>query len=267
MRRVVAAVVSVLVASPGHSQTAVEPYGYVVGLPTDTEWRVAAGGRIETITVGSVLRAGGAISVAAVKSNDQPAIAVMEYSTGRVVALKAGTVVPSGRPPGDSAWARLREAIHRRLSNENFRDGVIRTRVLLKDALHIVPGAMPWSSLVADLPPGDYRVRFRRLDAEGVPVGDWTPQSTIAVSATGITPSTHNGELAGGLWQVSIRHQQSPSIGGDAWLVLTPDREAVRQYAALVRTLAEAEASSDPQIVQSAVRVRRAALLALAPGA
>lgn len=271
MRLSIAIVLAWLAAgSAAQAQGAVQAYGYVVDIPAGPVWRVTVGGRAEPIAEGSVLHPGATISVASASSGATlvpTTIAVMEYATGSVVKLQAGQVVPQARPPRQSSWARLGEAIGRRLSNERLSDGVIRTRILLKDAVHVTPGSLPWASLVADLPAGEYRVRLRRLDRDATPVGEWTGQSTIAVSAAGITPATYSGELANGLWQVSIRHQQTPSIGGDAWLLLTPDREAARQYAELSATLAAAADKDDAQVAQGAIKVRRAALLSLAPGA
>ena len=250
----------------GQTQTADQPYGYVVLIP-GSDWRVT--GNPKAIEVGTVLNSGATISApsASGETTPVPTISVMVYATGSVVQLKAGQVVPQGRPPREASWTRLVEAIGRRLHNQRLSDGVIRTRILLKDAVHVTPGSLPWASLVVDLPAGEYRVRFRRLDRDGVPAAEWTGQSTIVVSAAGITPATNTGEIANGLWQVSIRHQQTPSIGGDAWLLLTPDREAARQYSELASTLAAAVEKGDPQVAQAAARVRRAALLSLAPGA
>jgi hypothetical protein len=87
----------------------------------------------------------------------------------------------------------------------------------------------------------------------------------LIVAATSFTPPTLPTDLGPGLWQVSIRHRDSPNVGGEAWLLLTKDEGAVRQFNELSQILAGSAESGDSQVVQGALRVRRAALLALAP--
>jgi hypothetical protein len=238
--------------------TQADPYGYVVGISAGSQWRFSSG---QSIDIGRVLTPGARVMAA-----PEPAatLSVMEYATGRVVSLKSGQLVPSAGAPRQSGWARLSEAIARRLSNERLSEGVVRARPRLTDAARLI-GSNPWSSVVVDLPAGSYRARFRRLDREGTPAGDWVTSSDLTVAASGFTPATLPTDLGPGLWQVSIRHRDSPSVGGEAWLLLTKDGDAVRQFNELSQILAGSADSGDPEVVQGTLRVRRAALLALAP--
>jgi hypothetical protein len=237
-----------------------EPYGYVVGIPDGPEWRVAGGA--DAITIGRVLTPGDRVAAAA---ETAATLSVMEYATGSVVPLRSGQLVPAARSPRQSGWARLGEAIARRLTNEHLTEGVVRARPRLTDAARVTPGSHPWSSVVIDLPSGSYRARFRRLGSDGTPAGDWVTSIDLVVAASGFTPATFPTELGPGLWQASIRHRDSPSTGGEAWLLLTTDEDAVRQFNELSKILAGSADAGDARVAQGTVRVRRAALLALAP--
>src|SRR5580765_339656 len=135
--------------------TQADPYGYVVGISAGSQWRFSSG---QSIDIGRVLTPGERVMAA-----PEPAatLSVMEYATGRVVSLRSGQLVPSAGAPRQSGWARLSEAIARRLSNERLSEGVVRARPRLTDAARVT-GSNPWSSVVVDLPPGSYRARFRR---------------------------------------------------------------------------------------------------------
>ena len=248
-----------LTAGPVWAQSA--PYGYVVELDAGLRWRVAGADRSEAITIGTVLRPEDKVDAGLPGAT----LEVMTYATGSVVKITSGETVPAARPSRQPAWARLSEAIVRRLKNERLSQGVVRTRFLLTDAARVAPGTHPWSSVVVDLTPGTYRARFRRLDAGGAPSGDWIGATDVVVATAGFTPAAFGADLSAGLWQVSVRHRDSPSIGGDAWLLLSPDPDAVRQFAELAKVLADSTKDGDPQTVQGAARVRRAALLSLAP--
>jgi hypothetical protein len=238
-----------------------EPYGYVVGISAGSHWRVASTRGTAQISIGTVLKPAERVTAG---TEPAPTLSVMEYATGRVVSLKSGQLVPSAAAPRPSGWARLSEAIARRLSNERLSEGVVRARPRLTDAARAT-GSNPWSSVVVDLPPGSYRARFRRLDRDGAPVGEWVTSIDLIVAASGFTPTNLPTDLDPGLWQVSIRHRDSPSVGGEAWLLLTKDGDAVRQFNELSQVLAGSADSGDPEVVQGTLRVRRAALLALAP--
>lgn len=239
------------------------PYGYVVRIPDGSNWWLASPDNPKPIqiAVGTVLLPGA--RPRAVAPTPDP-LRVLEYATGRIVSLPSDRPVPAaGPPPQQSGWTRLMDAIARRLSNERLSEGVVRARPRLQDAARVTPGSQPWSSIVVDLPPGTYRARFRRLGGDGTPSA-WTASIDVTVAASGFTPATFGTDLGPGLWQASIRHRESPSIGGDAWLLLTKDANAVRQFDELSRMLAGAN-QDDAQIAESTTRVRRAALLALAP--
>lgn len=261
--RVAAVLVSALVSwslAAGPISAEPERYGYVVEIPAGTQWRVA--GRAEEILIGSVLNPGDRLVTT---PETTATLSVMEYATGSVVGLRSGQLVPAARSPRRSGWARLSDAIARRLSNEHLTEGVVRARPRLTDSARLTPGSHQWSSIVIDLPPGSYRARFRRLSADGTPAGEWVTSIDLNVAASGFKPATFPADLGPGLWQVSIHHRDSPSIGGEAWLLLTKDEDAVRQFDELSRLLAGFGQAGDTPAAQGTVRVRRAALLALTP--
>jgi hypothetical protein len=150
--------------------------------------------------------------------------------------------------------------------NEVLVPGIVRSGGLIQDSVVLGKGPLEWRIITSGLNAGPYTGRFRSLGPDGRPTGGWTEVESFEVTQTGNIPAAVATPLRPGLWQVAISHQRVLSVSGDAWILITLAPAAIETFAAVKSAMADSLRSEGLEIERASVRVKRAAILALAEG-
>ena len=241
--------------------------GYVVEAAANAWEAVPVTGAARLLELGSAVLPGDTIRLR--QGTTLPAetfLDVLLFSTGRIVKLGSGSKVDIGVPPKPRMLQRVFAALQRRLNNEALVPGIVRSGGLIHDSVVFGKGAVEWRHIAPGLTAGPFTGRFRPLGPEGRPAGAWTEAEPFEVTASGNIPAATTAPLRPGLWQVAISHRRVPTVSGDAWILITLDRAAIETFETLKSTTADNLRAEGPDIERATMRVKRAAMLALAEG-
>ena len=227
--------------------------GYVVDRPIPAGWTASGPNGTRRLDVGTGILPAETLTAPAGAPSDAT-VAVLLFSTGRVVRIPSGGKVDDAQPARAGTLERLWSAIRRRLNNETLRSGLVRSGNVLSDGI-VRPGDDGvWRTLSPGVTEADYTVRVRPLGPDGEPKGDWgesAPMADVRFSSIG-------------LWQVSVRHRRVPSVSGDAWVLVTRNAESARSYEQFAGAIAKSLEIEGAELATTASTLRRAALLSLA---
>jgi hypothetical protein len=255
-------------AAPGiQAPTPAREAGYVVEAVDATWEAVPATGAARALRRGSGIWPGDVVRLRDGASPPaDPAIAVVLFSTGRIVRLAPGAKVDASAPARPGPLQRLLDAVRQRLAGETLVPGTVRSGALVHDAVVVETAGVRWRTIAPDLAAGPYTARFRPLNASGRAAGEWTALEEFQVAAGGYTPEAAKTTLRPGLWQVAVSHAQVPSIAGDGWLVITGDAAALAAFESLNAAMSDSLKADGIDVQAAVVRARRAAMLALVEG-
>lgn len=241
--------------------------GYVVEAAEEAWEAVPPSGVARPLARGTGVWPGDVVRLrAGVPPPADPAIAVVLFSTGRIVRLAPGAKVDAGVPARPGPLQRLWDAVRQRVAGETLVPGTVRSGGLIHDAVVLGKAGVPWRTIAPGLAAGAYTARFRRLGSDGRPAGEWTPLENFQVGPGGYLPGAAVTTLQPGLWQVAVSHAQVLSIGGDGWIVVTLDASAAEAFEAMNAAMADSLKSEGLDIQPAVVRARRGAMLALLEG-
>ena len=247
-------------------QTVATEAGYVVDETAGVAWEaVDAQGAVRPLVRGSRVLPGDTLRMKSGASTTSDGfLSVLLFSTGRVVKVASGAKVDVSAPTKPGALQRLIAAIARRLDNEALVPGIVRSASAVPDSVVVGSGNLEWRALVTGLDAGGYIGRFRSLGPDGRPAGAWTSAERFEIAPTGISPAKTLATLQPGVWQLSVRHERVPSVSGEGWILVSPDASAKEAFDLVKMAMEESLRTEGLEVNAATVRVRRAAILALA---
>jgi len=240
--------------------------GYVVDETAGADWEaVDAQSVIRPLKRGDRVFPGDTLRIKAGASSTSDAfLSVLLFSTGQVVKVASGARVDASGPPKPGALQRLISAIARRLDNAALVPGIVRSASAVPDSVVVGTGNLEWRALVTGLDAGGYIGRFRSLGPDGRPAGAWTAAERFEITPTGISPAKTLATLQPGVWQLSVRHERVPSVSGEGWILVSPDATVKEAFDLVKAAMEESLRTEGLEVNAATVRVRRAAILALA---